>query len=159
MLIRLAVIGVLAAGFGFAQADESPGAGMGSSDTGVPKYMEGGTRSRLEQMAKACNLTGDQKKEFKALLDGFSKEGEQLRKEIPEGRTQIAEAIEAGKTPGEIKQLTDANGARLAQMTQLEIKAFAKLYNVLQPNQRKVGAQRVFNTLAGLFMKKNWDTD
>ena len=157
MLIRMLLIGALAAGFAVAQDEGGGGGGGGRGGGGVVPGVPRSMPSVLDRMATACNLSKDQKKEFKTILDSAGKEGEPLRKQIPQSRADVAAALQAGKAPDQVKTLVEANAAARAQMTQLEMKTFAALYKLMDADQRKQGAQRVFSSMTGLFMKKNWD--
>jgi len=108
-------------------------------------------------MTEACSLSKDQKKQFSAILDADSKAAAPLRKQIPLTREQVGAAALAGKSPEEIKKLEEASGQQTAEMTQIEMKAFGELYAKLDPAQQKVGAQKLYNLLTGMFMKKNWN--
>jgi hypothetical protein len=163
---RLLLIGALAAGFAFAQepaggvtmAPTPPGNGSvgnggltggGGASTAIP--------TPLDRMTEACSLSKDQKKQFSAILDADSKAAAPLRKQIPLTREQVGAAALAGKSPEEIKKLEEASGQQTAEMTQIEMKAFGELYAKLDPAQQKVGAQKLYNLLTGMFMKKNWN--
>jgi Spy/CpxP family protein refolding chaperone len=175
MLIRLLLIGVLAAGAGLAQrgggggggdptsmGDASGGGGGGSrgGGGGGGGMMPGrGSMAPLDMMANRCNLSKDQKKQFSTILDAAHKSAAAvaLRKQIPASREQIAAAVLAGKSPEEVKKVVDASGLAMAQMSQIELKTFGELYNLLDADQKKAGSQVVYNALAGMFLKKNWN--
>jgi Spy/CpxP family protein refolding chaperone len=156
MLIRLLSIGVLVAGLGFAQrgGGMTDASGSRSGDSGM---MGQSGASTLDRMASACNLSKDQRKQFTAVLDAASKSAAPLRKQAPLSREQIAAAAQAGKSPDEIRKLVEAGGLVMAQMTQLEMKAFGQLYNLLDADQRKTGGQQVFNMMGPILLKKNWN--
>jgi uncharacterized membrane protein len=164
MLFRLLLIGALAAGFTFAQ-DEGGGGGGGGGGRGsgggggsVMSAVPRPSASALDKMVTACNLSKDQRKQFKTILDAASKSAEALRKQIPQSRTQMGAAIQAGKSADEIKKLEEANGLMAAQMAEMEYKAFGELYKILDEDQHKAGGgQRLFGQVSGLLMKKNWD--
>ncbi len=164
MIFRLLVIGALAAGFGIAQ-DEGGGGGGGGRGGGAPGGGGGvapavprAMPSPLDRMVTACNLSKDQRKQFKAILDAASKSAEGLRKQIPQSREQVGAAVQAGKSADEIKKLVDAHGLAVAQMAETEYKTFGQLYNLLDADQRKAGSgQRLLGVVGGILMKKNWD--
>ncbi|HUP05493.1 MAG TPA: Spy/CpxP family protein refolding chaperone [Bryobacteraceae bacterium] len=167
MYLKLFLIGALAAGLVMAQDEGGGGGGMsgggggsgrGGGGGGLAPAMPGrGPATPLERLTSACNLSKDQTKQFSTILSAASKEGAPLREQIPGDRKQIAAAILAGKSADEIKKLTDSDAMAMAQMTQLEMKTFGELYKILSPDQRKSGAQAIFNSLGGMFMKKNWN--
>jgi Spy/CpxP family protein refolding chaperone len=159
MYLRLLLIGALAAGFAFAQ-EPGGGGGGGGSGRGGSGYAAQPQRvmsSPLELMTIACKLSKDQAKQFTAILDAAGKSAADLRKQVPASREQLEAAAQAGKSPDEIKKLEDAGGLAMAQMTGIEMKAFADLYKLLTPEQRRTGAQGVFNILPGMFLRKNWN--
>ena len=162
MYLKLLLIGALAAGFAFAQeegAGPAPGGGgggRGGAGYAAPAAPKGGARP-LERMASACNLSKDQTKQFTAILTAASKSAAPLREQIPASRKQLEAAAQAGKSPDELKKLEESSGLAMAQMTQIEMNTFGELYKVLDATQRRTGAQRIFNTLGGMFMKKNWN--
>jgi hypothetical protein len=166
MYLRFVLIGALAAGFTFAQEPAGGGSlapqppGNGSVGNGGLTGGGGGGGSvptPLDRLVQACNLSKDQKKQFSAILDADSKAAAPLRKQIPLTRQQVGAAALAGKSPDEIKKLEEASGQETAQMTQIEMKAFGELFAKLDPDQQKVGAQRLYSTLTGMFMKKDWN--
>jgi Spy/CpxP family protein refolding chaperone len=153
MYLRLLVIGALAAGVLCAQRGGGGGGGGGLA----PDVPRGGMATPLERMAKACDLSKDQTKQFNTIINAANKATASLREEIPNDRKQLAAAIAAGKSPDEIKKLVDAAGLSAAQMTQAEMKTFSDLYKLLDPDQGKKGAQVVLGMIPTLLMKKNWN--
>lgn len=108
-------------------------------------------------MTAVCKLSKDQTKQFSAIFDAASKSAVDLRKQIPAGRVAIEAAVQSGKSPDEIKKLEDANGLAVAQMTQIEMKAYADVRKLLDPDQIKAGGARVYGQIVGMFMKKSWN--
>lgn len=156
MYLRVLLIGALATGFACAQEGGGGGngrAGAGYAAPAAPKAVA----SPLERMTAACTLSKDQAKQFSSILDAASKSAADLRKQIPGDRGSIAAAVQAGKSPEEIKKLVAADGLAVAQMTQIEMKAYADLRKLLDPDQIKAGGARVYGMLVGMFMKKNWN--
>ena len=164
MLGRFLLVGLLAAGFAFAQ-DEGGGGGGGGGRGGGGGGAGGGgggmarqMPTKLDQMTTACTLTKDQKKQFKTVLDAASKDADPLRKRIDDGLKQIQAAVLANKSAEEVKKLVDSYQMERTQMTAIEYKAFAELYKLLDPDQQKKGAQRVLGLMSGIFMVKIWDS-
>jgi uncharacterized membrane protein len=161
MLFRLLLIGALAAGFTFAQDEGGGGGGGGGRGGGgggsVMPSVGRAMPSVLDRMVTACNLSKDQRKQFKTILDAASKSAEALRKQVPQTRVQIGAAVETGKSADEIKKLVESNGLMRAQMAEMEYKAFSELYKTLDADQRRAGAQRLLGMVTGILMKKNWD--
>jgi hypothetical protein len=161
MIIRFLLVAVLAAGFALAQDDEGGGGGGGGRGGGD---MGGGGMSpmmnrptTLDRIATQCKFDNNAKKSVKATIDAAFKDAAALRKQIPLTRDQIAQAVQAGKSPEEIKQLTDTQGTALAEVKQLELKAFATIYNTMSADQKKASGQMLFASLNGLLLKKNWN--
>ena len=113
--------------------------------------------SKLDQMATACTLTKDQKKQFKTILDNDNKEADSLRKQLATNKTALSAAVAGGRSADEIKKLVDADSLAHAQMIQKEYKAFGELFKVLDLDQKKLGAQKVLGLMGGIFLNKNWE--
>jgi uncharacterized membrane protein len=163
MVFRLLLIGALAAGFTFAQDDSGGGGGggggggRGGGASSLPSVGRP-TASVLDRMVTACNLSKDQRKQFKTILDAASKSAEALRKQIPQSRTQMGAAVQAGKSADEVKKLEESNGLMAAQMAEMEYKTFGELYKILSDDQHKAGGgQKLLSQVSGILMKKNWD--
>jgi hypothetical protein len=160
MIIRLLLIAVLAAGFGFAQEDDmGGGGGRGGGDMGGGGggAMAPRTPTTLDRLVTQCKFNDAAKKSAKTTLDAAHKEAAALRKQIPLNRDQIAKAVQAGQSPAEIKQLAEAQGTALAEIKQLELKAFATIYNGMTADQKKASGQALYVALNGLLLKKNWN--
>lgn len=159
MYYRLFLISVLAAGFACAQG---PGGGEsgsrmgGGGDSNVPMTPRA-MPSPLDRMTRACSLSKDQTKQFESILSAASKTAAPVREQIGANRKQLDAAVLAGKSPDEVKKLTEASGLAMAQMTQIEMKAFGDLYKLLSPDQRHSGAQVVYSSLTGMFLRKSWN--
>lgn len=151
MRTKLLLIGLLAVSVATAQRGGRGGGGGGgmTAPTAGP-YM----KNHLEQMTDALQLSKDQKKEVKALMDASQKDAAPLRDQLVKGRAQIAAAIQAGKQEdidGAIKSYSQVE----AQMATIEMKAFAGLYKALDTEQKQK-ARLVFSMMTGLFTRKNW---
>jgi hypothetical protein len=156
MLIRLLLIFILATGSAFAQ--RGGGGGGGGGDTGGGGGGPANVApSMLDRMTDTCKLSKDQKNQFKTILTAANKSAETLRKQILPSRQQIGAAVQAGKSADEVKKMVISDGMWRAQMTAMEYKAFGELYNVLDAEQKKANAQRLFAFMAGIFMNKNWN--
>jgi Spy/CpxP family protein refolding chaperone len=151
MAIRIVLMILLLTGSALAQRG-----GRGGGEDGPPIPVA--QPSVLDKMVTACNLSKDQKKQFKTLLDAASKSAEPLRKQIPASLQLIGTAAVSGKNADELKRLMEENGEMRARLSELEYKTFGELYNLLTPDQRKgPGGQRLFNLTSGILMKKNWN--
>jgi hypothetical protein len=161
MIIRFLLVAVLAAGFALAQ-DEEGGGGGGRGGGGDMGGGGGGAMAprmptTLDRLVTQCKFNDAAKKSVKATLDAAHKDAAALRKQIPLNREQIAQAVQTGKSPAEIKQLSETQGTALADIKQLELKAFATIYNSMTADQKKASGQALYVVLNGLLMKKNWN--
>jgi hypothetical protein len=129
--------------------------GGGGGDMGASMGMQSHV-SRLDRMTEILKLNKDEKKSIKTILDDGEKQAGPLREEMAKTRTAIAEAIAAGKPQPDIDAAVKAYAAVGAQMTNLELTSFAKIYNGLERDQQnKAGA--VLQMMAGIYKTKNWN--
>ena len=164
MLRKLFFIGILAAGVALAQGGmggggmSGGGMGGGGRDSGMGE-MGGGPRmatTRLDRMSEALKLNHDQRKDIKNILDEGQKDAASLRDEMTKSRLAIAASVDDGKSQDEVSQAVNAYAGLEMQMTQLELKAFAKIYQTLDKDQQaKAGI--VYQMMAGIFKGKNWN--
>jgi Spy/CpxP family protein refolding chaperone len=151
MRTKLLLIGILAVSIASAQRGGRGGGGGGGMNipTGGP-YM----KNHMEQMADLLQLSKEQKKDIKTLMDDAQKEAAPLREQLVKGRAQIAAAVQAGNpegVDGAIKSYSEIEG----QMAAIEMKAFAGIYKTLDQEQ-KAKASGVFRMIPGIFAQKNW---
>ena len=165
MWSRLILTGVLAAAAAFAQpggmGDMGGGGGRGGGMGGGMdrEGMGGGVMrpsSRLEVISDMLKLDGKQKKEVKTIMDEGQKEATPVKDEMLKTRTALAEAVAAGKGQDEIKSVADAYAAAELKMQQIELGAFAKLYNLLEKDQQ-AKVRPVLGMMSGIFNGKNWN--
>lgn len=152
-LTTLALVVVLAA-WSHAQRGGGRGGGASSGENGY-QY------SRLEILANAFNLTKDQKKAVKTLLDDAHKAAAPTRDSLATSHAAIGAAIAAGKSQAEIDAAVKEYGKHAAAMTELEMKALADVLTKLEPEQRTNGAaiRSAFFMMRGIFLDdKKWDT-
>jgi hypothetical protein len=126
---------------GGAGSDMSSMSGMGSTR---PQK-----ESKADQMAGKLKLSKDQKTEFESILEVSYQDAAQVRSQLAQGRSALANAILAGQSADEIAQLTKAYTTAEVQMTGLEVKAFQKIYALLKPNQT-ARAPEAFDLMAGI---------
>jgi Spy/CpxP family protein refolding chaperone len=151
MRTKLLLIGILAVSIASAQRGGRGGGGGGGMNIpmGGP-YM----KNHMEQMTDILQLSKEQKKDIKTLMDDAQKEASPLREQLVKGRAQIAAAIQAGKpegVDGAVKSYSELE----AQMVVIEMKAFAGIYKTLDQEQ-KAKASAVFRMIPGIFTQKNW---
>ena len=156
MQIRLVLLGVLAVSLAAAQGRGGGGGGggrgRGGGEGGMPMIQP--SKSHLELMADELKLTKEQKKDVKTLMDEAQKEAAPLKEKLAKARSQVVAAVEAGKqddVDGAIKNHSELE----AQMAAIEMKAFAGIYKMLDPEQRQK-SRAVFVMMPGIFKAKNW---
>jgi Spy/CpxP family protein refolding chaperone len=111
--------------------------------------------NRLELMSGMLKLDKDQKKQLKGIMDDGQKEAAPVKEEMLKARTAIADAVAAGKKGDDLKASLDAYAAAEAKMHQIELGAFAKIYQLLEKDQQ-AKAGPIFGMMAGVFKGKNW---
>jgi hypothetical protein len=153
MRLRLILAIALAASAGWAQRGGGGGRGRNS---GMDTPSLGPSRpNRLEQLTAALQLSKEQKKDVKTLMDDAQKEAAPLNSQITKSRAQVAVAVEGGKQE-EIDKAIKEHSELEAQMAAIEMKAFAGIYKVLDNDQRNK-TRAVFSTMMpGIFKGKNW---
>ncbi len=152
MRARLVIVGLLAAACVFAQGR---GGGGGSRNRGGGEAPMGGfAKSRLEMMGDMLKLSRDQKRDVKSIMDDAQKEASPIKDELAKSRAQVASAIGSGKQD-EIDKAVAAHSAVEAKMTGVEMKAFAGIYKLLDPDQRN-RTRSLFMMMPGVFKGKNW---
>jgi Spy/CpxP family protein refolding chaperone len=120
---------------------------------GVGQFSE----NKLDRIGNMLHLNREQKNSVKEIFDAAQKEADPLREEVQKSRAAIATAILAEKGQDEVDRLLAANGNLMAQMTGIELKAFAKVVAKLTADQQKrVGP--VFAFMSGMFGNRNWNT-
>jgi hypothetical protein len=129
------------------------GRGSGSNIGGMSGMGAPGVRpekeSKADQIIGKLKLSKDQQTEFESILEVSYQDATQVRGQLAQGRSALANAILAGKSADEIAQITKAYTTIEAQMTGLEVKAFQKIYALLKPNQTS-RAPEAFELMAGI---------
>ncbi len=161
MIRRLLLTGILFTAVAFAQrgggGGDMGGGEMGGGRGGMSLPNIGPPRmSRLDTMSGILKLTKDQKKEVKSIMEEGQKEAAPLRDELTKGREQIAEAVASGKSQDEVNQAVKAYAEVEGRMARIELDAFAKVYKLLDSEQKSKSAP-VFQMMAGIFNNKNWN--
>ena len=129
------------------------GRGSGSDTTGMTGM--GGMGSRPQKESKADQIVGklklskDQRTEFESILEASYQDAGQVRTQLGQARSALANATLTGQSAGEIAKITKAYTTVEAQMTGLEVKAFQKIYALLKPNQT-AHAPEAFDLMAGI---------
>jgi Spy/CpxP family protein refolding chaperone len=132
----------------------------GRGGGGMPAGENGYQYSRLEMLANGFNLTKDQKKNVKALLDDAHKGAAPTREGLASSHAAIGAAIAANKPQAEIDAAVKQYAQQAAAMTELEMKSLAQVLLQLEPEQRTNGAavRSAFFMMRGAFLDdKKWD--
>ncbi len=141
----------------WAQRGGGGGRGGGMENMGGGGFPRAGNVSRLDMISNMLKLSKDQKKEFKAAMDEAQKEATPVHDQMLKSRNAIAEAIAAGKSQDEMKPLVDQEAGLETQIAAIEVKAFAKVYKTLEPDQRPQATGFLY-ILKGVFNGKNWNS-
>ena len=152
MLLRLWLAGALAAGLACAQRGGSSPESRAADDQAVMRS----DPTRLEILTANLKLKSAQEKQIRSALDDIQKDAAPVRDEMAAKRARIAAAVQAGQAQSEIDSAVTAYAATAARMAALEMKAFAGIYQALDPDQRKAAAP-AFNMMNGIFQGKNWN--
>jgi hypothetical protein len=166
MLTRLVLAGILAVAVGAAQRGGGGGMGGGGGEGGMGGMGGGGgmdrggmgasrPTNRMDYLSDMLKLDKEEKKQVKAIMDDGQKEAAPVKEEIAKTRTAIAEAVAAGKSSEEIKKAEAAYAAAAVHMHQIELGAFAKIYQILDKDQQAKAGQ-VYGMMAGVFHGKAW---
>lgn len=155
MIGRLIVAGILASGLIYAQRGGGGGGRNRGGDMGAEMPMPR-QLSPLDRMEGILKLNKDQKKQVKTVMDDAQQEAAPVREQIAKIEEDIGEAIVEAKSQEEIDKATNAFGTQRAQMAGIEMRAFAKIYQILDKEQQP-NAGPVFFMMQGIFDGKNWN--
>lgn len=153
MVFRLYLTVMLVAASAFGQGG-GRGGGMGGGEgmSGAPAYVA----SRLDTITQVLQLNKEQKKFVKTTFDEAQKEAVPVREQIGKSHEAMGAAVQAGKSQEELNGLIASHTVLEAQMAQVEMKAFAKVYLQLEKAQRDT-SQFLFQMMKGMFREKNWN--
>ena len=154
MMRRLIVMGLLVSAMAFAQRG---GRGGGGRNTDMGNIGFGGA-SKLDRIGEMLGLNKDQKKDLKQTFDDAQKQATPLHDQMNKARSAIAEAVTSGKSQEEIGKAVNTEAALEAQMTSIELKAFAKVAQGLDEDQQKK-APGLYMMMRGMFSGKNWNSE
>jgi Spy/CpxP family protein refolding chaperone len=156
-IVLLTTVALVVAFSAWPHAQRGGGRGGGGASAGENGYQY----SRLEILANGFNLTKDQKKAVKTLLDDAHKGAAATREGLASSHAAIGAAIAANKGQAEIDAAVKAYAKQAAAMTELEMKALADVLMQLEPEQRTNGAaiRSAFFMMRGIFLDdKKWDS-
>ena len=159
MVKRILIVGLLCASLGLAQRGGG-GGGKNGGDSGVPMG-PAPAANKFENIASALNLNKDQKKAVRTILDEGAKEAAPLRDQVSKSRVAVGDAIGGKKGDEELKQVARTSSDLSAQLTQLELKTFAKVVATLDDTQKKdmQALGRVLVLMNDIYHAKNWNED
>lgn len=159
MLTKLVMAAVLVAAAAAAQGGRGgTGGEMGEGRSGGMdrgSMMERNT-ARIDMWSDMLKLNRDQKKQIKTLMDEAQKEAVPVKEQIVKTRTAIAEGVAAGKSPDELKDAEAAYVTAEIRMHQIELGAFAKIYQALEKDQQ-TKVRPILQMMAGIFQGRNWN--
>lgn len=119
----------------------------------------GSSQSRLDTLDKSFQLTKDQKKEIKTLLDEAHKSAAPIRDGLAKTHADIAVAIQGNKGQAGIDAAAKSYADQAAAMASLEMKALADVMKLLTETQRENNAavSAAFFMMRGALLAKKWD--
>jgi Spy/CpxP family protein refolding chaperone len=152
MRFRLLAVLLVLPGLVLAQRGGGGGRGRGGGDgMSTPVSF---SKNRMEQISDLLQLSKEQKKDVKTIMDDAHKEAAPLRDQLVKGRASVAAAIQSGKQ-NELERAVKTQGEADARMTAIEMKAFAGIYKSLDDGQKQK-ARGLFVMMPGMFSHKNW---
>lgn len=159
MLSRIVLVGMVGSALVFAQGGRGGGGGGGGRGGGgmVPTGSFGPV-NKLDRINDMLKLSKDQRKDLKQIFDDAQKEANPVHDQINKARVAIGEAVAAGKPQDEVTKAVNAEAALETQMTAIELRAFAKFVDGLDPDQQQ-RAGMLFQMMRGMFSNKNWNSD
>jgi hypothetical protein len=158
MFRRILFAGLLTATLIFAQRGGGGGRGGGRGGDMSGGGFGGGVTSKLDRLAESLKLSKDQKKDVKTAFDEAQKEAAPLNDQMLKARQAIGDAVASAKSQDDIAKACSAEAQLEAQMTVLEVHAFAKAFETLDSDQKQ-RAGMLFQMMRGLFSNKNWNSD
>ena len=133
----------------------------GGGGGGMPPGQFGGFQlNRLEILTADFQLTKDQKKAVKALLDDAHKGAAATREALITAHAAIGAAIAGNKGQAEIDAAVKQYGQQAAAMATLEMKTLGQLMLQLDVPQRgnQAAVRSAFVLMRGIFLvAKKWD--
>jgi periplasmic protein CpxP/Spy len=96
----------------------------------------GGNRhGRHGGFLKALGLTDAQQAQAKSIFQTEHQSAQPIREQLQQTRQSLRAAVQANNT-AEIQQLAATQGSEVGQLTAIRSGAFAKLYQILTPDQQ-----------------------
>ena len=155
MVNKLLAAGLLCASLALAQRG-----GRGGGDTSPSPQMMS-MQTKFDTISTTLGLSKDQKKAVKTFLDEGAKEAAPVRDQISKSRIAVGEAVLAKKSDDDIKQAAASSSGLSAQLSQIELQTFAKIFASLDDTQKanRQGLSRVLGLMIGIYRNKNWNEE
>jgi Spy/CpxP family protein refolding chaperone len=150
MLARLLLAALLAATLAPAQRGGGGGGRGGGGGGGNMPMMRPQRQSRLQQFADKLKLNDEQREQTDGIFREAIAKIAPLKVQIDQSRVNLTGLLIQGKTGDELNKAMEAHSALEAQMDQLEVETFSRIWALLKPNQQSKGGQ-AFELLAGSF--------
>jgi Spy/CpxP family protein refolding chaperone len=144
-IVRLAVVGSMAAGMIFAQAQPAQPAPQGRNaqqgqNTQEHKGMRNPRFEARRRMMTALNLTPDQKTMAKSIFGQAREASKPVRMELRQNHEAMAAAVKTNNQ-AQIEKLAADRGGLTAKLDARRSEAMAKFYQTLTPAQRAKAGQ------------------
>src|SRR5258708_34606345 len=136
-LVRFVGMAALASGMMFAQAPAPPAQPQSPAQRWQQRRGQ-----MFDRMATKLNLTDDQKQQAHSIMQSARESAQPITQQLKQNRQALREAVKAGKPDTDIDQLAATTGNLTGQVTAIRIKAFAKFYALLPPEQLTKPDQR-----------------
>jgi len=136
MKIPMIALATLTAGFMAAQAP--PPQQPSTAQNGPSAHRRAGASRQgqmLQRMTAMLHLTPDQQGRAKAILRDSQEQAKALAAKVHEERGALAAAVKSD-SEGQIDQITQQNARLNSQMEAIHLKAIAKVYSILTPDQK-----------------------
>jgi len=158
MLRKLLMAGWLCAGLAMAQGYGGRGAGRNGANDMDPRAGSGYSSNRFDYIANVLSLNKDQKKAVREILEDGAKAAGPIRDRMSKSRIAVGEAMVQKKSEDDLKQIAKTSSDLDAQLSQLELKAFAKTFAALDDTQKKdmQALGRALFLMDGMYHMKNW---
>jgi Spy/CpxP family protein refolding chaperone len=161
MFARLLLASALAVGLASAQGGQKGGGDMGGMGGGgmggdASGAMGGGMpraqrQSRADIIADKLHLNKDQKEQASKIFAAAQEEAAPLSEQVRTGRSAITTAILQGTSKDDIDKMMAQFTDLMAQKTAVEVKAYGKLYAILDAKQQAKAAPVFAEQMDGMF--------
>lgn len=114
---------------------------------------------RHDILIDSFQLSRDQERAVKTILDDASKTAAPVRDAILEARAGILAAIQAARPQEDIDAAAQAYAVQSTAMAEIEMRALAEIVQTLTPEQRtnQAAVLSTFRLMRGAFINKNWN--